>query len=502
MSESTLKVWKISPGRRAWRWQQFLQEKRTGIGWSHRLNFLDYEDEQQLAKALEKEGETKAAAQAGAKQIYPFTYEIQKKHLIVANKGLRKVVGVGIVKSNYIPPKESFEHWGKPLDYPHSRKVDWVITQEIEVPFKFLGITVTSVSPEQWQQIKSAYRRKYPGPEMEEKLRKLEQGMMITNNGGEPEPTVLQDLKELLSRTRNIILYGPPGCGKTYWASQIGKEFASADRSEFVTFHQSFAYEEFVEGLKPQKPKEGETQVRYEVIPGVFRRICAKAEADWRSQGDAAPKCLLVIDEINRANISKVFGELLTLIEDDKRLGQRNEVTVTLPYSGDRFGVPPNLYILGTMNTADRSIALLDLALRRRFAFMELMPEPSLLHTVAEVDLSRLLTCLNKRVAALLSRDHQIGHSYLMANGDEELDVNDLRFRWYHRVVPLLQEYFYNDGQRLYAVLGDDFVRRFTKTNRGTDSSPGDLYDSEVERYEIVKLKGEELVVALQRLVQ
>ncbi len=254
-----------------------------------------------------------------------------------------------------------------------------------------------------------------------------------------------------------------------------------------------------MEGLKPRPPKEGETQVRYEVVAGVFRRICARAEDAWRSQGNAAPKYLLVIDEINRANISKVFGELITLIEGDKRLGQLHEVKVTLPYSGELFGVPPNLYILGTMNTADRSIALLDLALRRRFAFMELMPNPSLLHPVAGVDLSRLLTCLNERVAALLDRDHQIGHSYFMADGDEELDADELRFRWYHRVVLLLQEYFYNDGERLHTILGNDFVKR-AEVSQGTAEAL--RVDSDSVRYEIAELDSAELVAALQRLAK
>jgi 5-methylcytosine-specific restriction protein B len=253
-----------------------------------------------------------------------------------------------------------------------------------------------------------------------------------------------------------------------------------------------------VEGLKPLPPQDDDAQIRYGVVPGVFRRVCARAEASWRSQGDDAPKYLLVVDEINRANIAKVLGELITLIEDDKRLGQANEITVTLPYSGQRFGVPPNLYVLGTMNTADRSIALLDLALRRRFTFMELTPNPSLLSPVAGVDLSRLLAGLNERVAALLDRDHRIGHSYFLGL-DRDAGVSDLRFVWYHRVVPLLQEYFYNDGERLRAVMGDDFVKR-TQVSQGAASALGDLHDPEALKYEVVGLDGNEFIHALQGL--
>ncbi len=259
-----------------------------------------------------------------------------------------------------------------------------------------------------------------------------------------------------------------------------------ADFLEFVTFHQSFAYEEFVEGLKPENDEEG--QVRYEIKDGVFKRICRRAQADPGNQ------YLLIIDEINRANIAKVLGELITLIEDDKRLGEANEVTVTLPYSGQRFGVPPNLTILGTMNTADRSIALLDLALRRRFTFVEMMPQPELLQTVEGVDLAALLTNLNKRVVALLDRDHQIGHSYFM----KLEDADDLHFAWYHRVVPLLQEYFYNDGERLRAVLGKDFVVE-QKADDTTRAALGDLYD-DTPRYEIKALDGTAFLDALRRL--
>jgi 5-methylcytosine-specific restriction protein B len=274
------------------------------------------------------------------------------------------------------------------------------------------------------------------------------------------------------------------------------------DFAEFVTFHQSFAYEEFVEGLKPilhgDEESDGkEESLKYEIRQGVFRDICTRAEAAWRVRGKDAPKYLLVIDEINRANIAKVLGELITLIEDDKRLGEANELTVRLPSSGARFGVPPNLYILGTMNTADRSIALLDLALRRRFTFVEMRPQPDVIEppVVAGVDLRALLTRLNERIAALRDRDHQIGHSYLL----RLIDENDLHFAWYRRIVPLLQEYFYNDGERLKAVIGGKFVQP-VKMSKAASAALRELYDAEQPPYEVVELQGEEFLNALRAL--
>jgi hypothetical protein len=223
-------------------------------------------------------------------------------------------------------------------------------------------------------------------------------------------------------------------------------------RYEFVTFHQAFSYEDFIEGIKPVMNEETD-DVKYEIKSGVFKQICNRA------QSDPLNKYALFIDEINRGNVANIFGELITLIEPDKRKGMDNALSVKLPYSKSIFSVPKNLDIIGTMNTADRSVEALDTALRRRFEFVEMLPNPSLLtDTSCEgINLESLLNAINGRIEKLLDKDHQIGHSYFMSKSNS-LSISELRDVFKNKIMPLLQEYFYGDFGKIGLVLGEEFI--------------------------------------------
>lgn len=319
---------------------------------------------------------------------------------------------------------------------------------------------------------------------------------------------------------KNMILYGPPGTGKTYitatyavlicgWYTldtlknmnhskimEIYHELEQEGRIGFTTFHQSYGYEDFIEGIRPvldkektdaqnqseEQKSEKSRNLEYTMEAGVFKAFCEKAEKSKKPY-------VFIIDEINRGNISRIFGELITLIEESKRKGEADERSVILPYSGLPFSVPSNVYIIGTMNTADRSIALLDAALRRRFSFVEMMPDTEVLKDIkievpempdtvdkkagkSTIDIQKLLEIINQRIEVLYDREHTIGHAYFCGL-KKTATLDGLKNVFKKSVLPLLQEYFFDDYEKIAMVLGDNQKRnrnyKFIVEDNGKD---------------------------------
>lgn len=333
---------------------------------------------------------------------------------------------------------------------------------------------------------------------------------------------MFQEMKETNKEyDKNLILYGPPGTGKTYnsaiYAVAIcdGKsvdeltdydavmarynELKKAGRIAFTTFHQSYGYEEFIEGIKPIID-ENTQDVGYTIESGVFKEFCqnAKSTVPTRNANPDLESAVIeentepyvfVIDEINRGNISKIFGELITLIEGTKRAGMPEATSAILPYSGDEFSVPANVYILGTMNTADRSIALMDTALRRRFQFIEIMPDSDVLRRihadkVGDLDVAAILDKINERITFLYDREHTIGHAFFTGLRDDA-SIEKLQSIFEKSVIPLLQEYFYEDYQKIQLVLGD---------NEKSDDSLKFICDEKIVAKNIFKGNVEEVI--------
>ena len=299
----------------------------------------------------------------------------------------------------------------------------------------------------------------------------------------------------------NTILYGPPGTGKTY--NTVNYAVAIYDNEDieivkkrqysenlrrfnelkdegfikFITFHQSYGYEEFIEGIKPKVESLSE-DLKYTIEEGIFKKICSSA-------GKNPESCyILIIDEINRGNISKIFGELITLIEDTKREGMEENISTILPYSQELFSVPANLYILGTMNTADRSISLMDTALRRRFQFVEMLPDADILRSInadriEDLDVALMLEKMNERISYLFDSEHTIGHAFFTKLSSPKFrNIKTLQEIFEKSIIPLLQEYFYEDYQKIQLILGD---------NAKTDNGLKFIIDEEVEIKNIFK---------------
>lgn len=395
-----------------------------------------------------------SAVSKKANELWTLT-ELEPGDLIVANKGTSHILGVGtVLDPGYVWRPERPE-------YKHTLNVDWDVSvaRDIEPVPSWATVTVATIKPD-------VYKRLISGtPAAKEGRATI------------PADEFFLEIASALARKGQVILYGPPGTGKTYvarrfavwWLQQtlgVSDEEAipedleltsvettlsmaqgdSAGQLTRVTFHPSYSYEDFVEGYKPVESEGRGLDLR--LTEGIFMRVCRAA------QRDSDRPYLVLIDEINRGNIPKIFGELITLLEKDKR-----GLLITLP-SGRPFVVPPNVYLLGTMNTADRSIRLLDAALRRRFAFIELMPDASILAgtNLGELELDAFLEGLNERIATRLGREKQVGHSFFLKDGRPITTPEEFAERFRQDLLPLLQEYAYEDYRDLALYLGVQVV--------------------------------------------
>jgi hypothetical protein len=379
-----------------------------------------------------------------------FAKKMQVGDVVFARKSKTQDYIAGVVTSDYQfdETRESYQHW---------RQVRWLTTEKVNVPMAADIITkaLTDISYGGWL----AYVAEFFN-----KLGIDPASLPAVTPNAQPRPA------PSMNKPTNVILYGPPGTGKTFHTKEhavtlcngkadpatLKEDFAKlvADkRVAFVTFHQSYDYSDFIIGFKPVPSANG---MSFEVRKGVLMRLAEEAEKNPQLP------YLLIIDEINRGNISKIFGELITLIEADKRRDGDFPLEVTLPcaYKGNdgketcQFSLPSNVHLLGTMNTADRSIALLDTALRRRFKFVRKEPNPDLLHANLDgVKLPTLLTKLNGILADAFSPDHQIGHAWLPMKFDAKATGKDLVEAFKDKILPLLDEWYYDDANGKEALL-------------------------------------------------
>lgn len=414
-------------------------------GWDKVGDISDCKDFESIDQRRDSVPEYKYNITHLSKMLHAIANEIQPGDIVLAKQSRSNIVGMGTVTGDYYYDQESI--YGR-----HCRKIDWLHRGLWECASilerhgrdQFPSKALTEVTNQ----------KDYPYiPEII--------NLIKGNSAQEANIQTEVPMKEveILKQKKQIVLQGAPGTGKTYCTAAIAvamcdgvvpadrkkimdryKRLTDEKRIAFTTFHQSMDYEEFVEGIKP-KTENG--NVSYEVRNGIFRNICQKATED------VGHNYVLIVDEINRANISKVLGELITLLETDKRLGEMNEIKVRLPYSNEEFCVPANLYIIGTMNTADRSVGYIDYAIRRRFAFITIKADRSIVEHYNDSTSALALEYFDKVkawmndqnvIGEIEADDLMVGHSYFLAN-----DKETLKSKMQYEVIPLLYEYI-NDG--------------------------------------------------------
>lgn len=444
-------------------WQMMRERNRVAVGWP-KLGDISWVEAKQgsrrkLRALLEKvHPNHPTAISRDCSQLMQFVVEIAEGDIVLAASGTT-IRGIGRVVSGY----EYHSEW----EVPHQRQVEWLRCDEWQMPESSEGLQSTVRELGKFKDNLLAIEQRIQSPDISKSCD--DERKLLTRLSG-----ISRRIQSVLDRKGQVILYGPPGTGKTYWAektandlaaiSAFGKLYESLNESDrkavvgegqssglvrLCCFHPAYGYEDFLEGYRPGTV---DGQVSFTLRDGVFKSLC-------RDAGKSPERNFyLIVDEINRGDIPRIFGELLTTLERDKR-----DKRIVLPVSQDVFSVPRNVFLIGTMNTADRSISLLDAALRRRFGFIELMPDGTVLKdsAVSGIPLRAWFDALNTRIREHVGRDArnlQIGHSYLMHTGSPLKDFASLKRALRDDIIPLLEEYCYEDYTTLATILGDQLV--------------------------------------------
>ena len=440
---TTKRYWIYSPGHNAAKWEECTKNDVMLIGWGEIGDLSNYTSKAEIKAAMQETYDDSKTYRNAAHATWQFAYEMKPGDIVFAKQGMHKIIGRGVVDSDY-----KFEE-NVDDGYNNVRAVKWTNIGEWEHPGQAAMKTLTDIT--QYTKYVEELNALFDTDEDDDVIPEAETTLDNYDKEDFLKDVYLSDdsyttLVGLMTRKRNVILLGAPGVGKTFAAKRLAYSMMGvmdSSRVKTVQFHQSYTYEDFIEGFRPSVNGTG-----FEIKKGVFYNFCMKAEND--SENDY----FFIIDEINRGNLSKIFGELFTLIEADKR-GKRK---MELLYSSDNFSVPKNVYIIGMMNTADRSLAMIDYALRRRFAFFEMKPAfesegfREYQYGLESDKFNKLIDCvisLNQKIADddSLGEGFCIGHSYFC--DIEEIKENTLTDIVEFEIIPLLKEYWFDEPSKV-----------------------------------------------------
>lgn len=436
----TIHYWLYAPGEGATMWDEFYEQGIMALGWDELGDLNTYSNKDEMTQLLREVHGSNSSYKNSVHAVWQFAHDLKPGDIVYAKRGRTEILGWGVVQSDYEYDENNDG------GYPHIRKVDWKEKGSWQSDDMFAMKTLTDVT--NYQDFVAKINALFDGDVLPgEDDEKTVEYPPYTMDDFLEEVYIDEDqynmLVAVLRNKMNIILQGAPGVGKTYLAKRLAYSIMEAkdvERVMMVQFHQSYSYEDFIMGFHP-------SATGFELKKGTFYNFCKKAENDTDND------YFFIIDEINRGNLSKIFGELFMLIENDKR-GSRNKLQ--LLYSDELFYVPDNVYIIGMMNTADRSLAMLDYALRRRFAFFDLKPgfsSEGFKAYRAELDnrkFDSLIQCvgtLNGVISAdeSLGEGFCIGHSYFCNLSPEEVDDAKLSEIVEYELIPMLKEYWFDE---------------------------------------------------------